>query len=87
MTKLKEYFSRRSSENFDPRGVVGEKIKELFEFRGHVEISYEEICNIGDFHGEEDGDIYALELAQNLANKYGWVNDDQNEKFIKVYKP
>ena len=77
---------RRFGYDPDKSGAVREEIITLFQFRGHVSIPYSIIEDVGDSHIREDGYEYALTLALDLADRYGWINDEKNERFVKVYK-
>ena len=61
---------RMFNHDLDKSGHIRESIIELFQFKGHVVISYDTIGDIGDSARHEDGDSFAIYLARDIADRY-----------------
>jgi hypothetical protein len=78
-------FKLASTETHPKSGIIREGLKKIFASANGQSLSYTYISNIGMGYIKDVGEArkVSLQEAAEIANEYGYVNDDQNSKFVK----
>lgn len=73
------------SESHPKSGVIREGLRKIFASANGQSLSYQYISNVGMGYIKDVGEArkVSLQEAIDIANEYGYVNDDQNAKFVK----
>jgi len=71
----------------DPAGRIHEIVRDLFK-SGEPTLSYEKVCyeGSGAYKRFED-DEYILTMAQEMAENYGYTDNEEKEEFVKTGEP
>ena len=74
-----------SIESHPKSGVIRKGLRKIFESANGNPLTYKSLANIGMGYIKDVGEARKISLQEaiEIANEYGYVNDDQNSKFVK----
>jgi hypothetical protein len=74
------------SRDLDPGGFVSAELKKMFTYKGISEIPFEDVeqAGLGHIQDVDKAPEYALNLAYEYAQDYGWTPDEKRGVFVKI---